>query len=67
MVQSNTEIEEVPVIDMKCFLERTGDWEKECKKVAQSLHRFGILIVRDPRVDHSHNSEYIDMMEKYFE
>jgi len=52
---------------MQCFLDRTGNWQGECKKVAESLHKFGILIVRDPRVDHSDNDTYIDMMEKYFE
>ena len=49
---------------MQCFLDRTGNWQGECKKVAESLHKFGILIVRDPRVDHSDNDTYIDMMEK---
>jgi len=35
--------------------------------VADSLHRFGVLVVRDPRVNHNDNEQYIDMMEKYFE
>jgi hypothetical protein len=52
---------------MEAFLNKTGDWEGECKKVAESLHKFGILIVRDPRVDHKDNDTYIDMMERYFE
>ena len=36
-------------------------------KVAASLHKFGVLIVKDPRVNHSTNEEYIDMVEQYFE
>jgi hypothetical protein len=67
MVQNNQEVEEVPVINMEAFLNKTGDWESECNKVAESLHKFGILIVRDPRVDHKDNDTYIDMMERYFE
>jgi hypothetical protein len=35
--------------------------------VAECLHKFGILIVRDPRVDFQANEEYIDLMEDYFE
>jgi hypothetical protein len=51
---------------MQCFLNKTGNWESECKKVAESLHKYGIIIVRDPRVNHKDNDVYIDMMEKYF-
>ena len=32
-----------------------------------SLHRYGILIVRDPRAVQKDNSDYIDMVEEYFE
>ena len=35
--------------------------------MAQSFHKFGICIVRDPRVRHEQNEEYIDMVESYFE
>lgn len=38
-----------------------------CKQVAECLYQYGILIVRDPRVNEQDNSDYIDMMEKYFE
>jgi hypothetical protein len=61
-------IEDVPVINVEAFL--TNDESKvaeECKKVAESLHKYGILIWRDPRVNHQDNEEYLDMMEKYFE
>lgn len=39
----------------------------ECQKVAECFHKFGILLVRDPRVDFQDNDNYIDMMEDYFE
>ena len=63
---------EPPVIDMQLFLNKTADtdnetWLKECRKVAYSFNKFGICIVRDPRVNHSDNESYIDMVERYFE
>lgn len=35
--------------------------------MAASLHKFGILLVRDPRVNPETNEAYIDMVENYFE
>lgn len=60
-------MEDVPIIDMKVFLERLQGWEKECEKVASSLHQYGILIVKDPRALEQENEEYIDLMERYFD
>lgn len=60
-------MEEPPIIDMKCYLNKTEGWEIECKKVIESFHKFGICIVRDPRVSHEVNDDYIDMVERYFE
>lgn len=31
------------------------------------MHKYGILIVKDPRVDDKDNNDYIDQMEEYFE
>jgi isopenicillin N synthase-like dioxygenase len=64
---STEDQQDVPVIDMKLYFEKGEGWEAECKKVSDSLHKFGILIVRDPRVNHEHNSTFIDMVEQYFE
>ena len=66
---SELNFDEPPVIDMQAFLDRDNNshWEIECKKVAYSFHKFGILIVRDPRVQHEDNEKYIDMVESYFE
>jgi isopenicillin N synthase-like dioxygenase len=61
-------IDDVPVIDLQVFFDRKSEvWEEECKKVALSLHKFGILIVKDPRVNEQENENYIDMVEKYFD
>mmetsp|Transcript_317 Transcript_317/g.473 ORF Transcript_317/g.473 Transcript_317/m.473 type:complete len:108 (+) Transcript_317:144-467(+) len=53
---------------MAAFLERDSErMMEECRKVAFSFHKFGICIVRDPRVQHTDNDSYIDMVESYFE
>lgn len=63
-------MEDVPVID---FDEYTGkdpaspEVQNLCAQVAESLHKYGILIVRDPRAVEQDNNDYIDLMEKYFE
>ena len=59
-------VEEMPIIDVKTYLEKLPGWEDECKKVAHCLHKYGILVFRDPRAKESDNDEYIDLMEQYF-
>jgi len=59
---------EVPIIDVRAFLEKDQEaMDHQCKLVARSLHEFGILIWRDPRVNEQDNEDYIDMMEEYFQ
>ena len=63
------DFDEPPIIEMQAFFERESNpnWQLECRKVAYSFHKFGICIVRDPRVAHEENDSYIDMVERYFE
>ena len=46
-------IEDVPIIDLKAYMEAPDKSSEDilgmCKQVADSLHKYGILIVRDPR------------------
>lgn len=65
----------MPVIDFELYMaskEAHGDSHLseaarlECLKVAQCFHKFGILLIKDPRVDMADNDSYIDLMEKYF-
>lgn len=66
-------IEEMPVIDFAVYLKwQAGhpvseEAHLECQRVAECFHRFGILVIKDPRVDFNDNEEYIDLMENYFE
>ena len=67
MNRESTEVklEDIPVIDLKSYME-SGD-QSQCQTVAECFHKYGILIIRDPRVDMKDNDEYIDLMEEYFE
>jgi len=56
----------VPLINTSEFLNRTPNLKEECQKAADAFHKYGCLIIRDPRVNESHNSEFVDLMEKYF-
>ena len=61
-------LDEVPIIDVETFLRKNPEkWEEECKKVADSLHKYGILVWRDPRVNEQDNEDYLDLMENYFQ
>eukprot|EP00456_Euglypha_rotunda_P094047 TRINITY_DN9956_c0_g1_i9.p1 TRINITY_DN9956_c0_g1~~TRINITY_DN9956_c0_g1_i9.p1 ORF type:complete len:151 (+),score=26.12 TRINITY_DN9956_c0_g1_i9:23-475(+) len=66
--QKVTELTDFPVIDLTTYL---SDGEKkaskDCKLVAQLLHKYGILIIRDPRVHQRDNDIFLDTMEKYYE
>lgn len=42
-------MEDVPIIDVAKFLNKEEGWETECDKVAECLHKYGILIFKDPR------------------
>lgn len=64
---------DLPVIDLGLWLTRGTDATAaaksalECKSVADTLHRYGVAIVKDPRVTEVDNDSFLDMMEKYFE
>ena len=57
----------VPVVDVQPFLNNPTSAQAECKVVAEALHKYGCLVIKDPRVHQSENSRFIDQMEKYFE
>ena len=70
--EEKSSVLQLPVIDFNLFLNRDKDaksredYVEECKRAADALHRYGVCVVRDPRVDQKHNDTFIDMMEKYF-
>ncbi|KAJ9085166.1 hypothetical protein DSO57_1016503 [Entomophthora muscae] len=68
-IRPEVEVIEFPVIDLEIFLKdpETAPAQLECKKVADSLINYGVLVVRDSRATEDYNSQFIDMMERYFE
>jgi isopenicillin N synthase-like dioxygenase len=56
-----------PVIDLAPYLNHTAGYESQCEEIAQLLRQFGMLIVKDPRVDPQLNTNFLDMMEKYYD
>lgn len=56
-----------PIIDLANYLNQTGEFNSSCKEIAQLLHEFGLLIVKDPRVDNQLNVNFLDMLEQYYE
>ena len=38
----------LPVIDAKKYMNKSQNWESECKLVAQCFHETGVLAVLDP-------------------
>jgi len=45
----------------------SANFVQECNKVAESLHKYGILIFKDPRAAEQENEDYLDLMEQYFD
>ncbi len=39
---------DLPIIQLDKFLQKNADYMEECKKVVDCLHKYGILIVKDP-------------------
>ena len=68
-------IDDIPVIDLEVYMnssaaagqEVTPEIKAMCERATESLHKYGILIVKDPRAQQQDNSDYIDLMEEYFE
>lgn len=57
----------VPIVDVTNFVKGIGNCEQECKTVAEALHKYGCLVIKDPRVDVAQNNRFLDMMEKFFQ
>ena len=56
-----------PVVNLSNYLNKVGDWESECNEISALLRQFGMLIVKDDRVDDSLNTQFLNMLEQYYE
>lgn len=57
----------VPVIDVKGFLTESPSAKSDCKQVAEALHKYGCLVIKDPRVNQAENDRFLDTLERYFD
>lgn len=57
----------IPIIDAEALLGKKSNMLEECKKAADCMHKTGIMILRDPRVNDNENERFLDLMEKYYE
>ena len=46
---------ELPVVDANALLSNTGALQAEAKKAVDCLHKYGVMILKDPRVDEREN------------
>jgi hypothetical protein len=44
---SNIDLD-LPIIDVKKFLNKSSGWEAECKLIADCFHETGIVVIKDP-------------------
>lgn len=59
-------MEFVQTVDLSSFLTNPEIALEDCKRVVDSFHKTGILIIKDPRVTQEDNDVFIDLVEKYF-
>lgn len=64
---------DLPVLDLDVHLRRhetpqlAAEAAIEASRAAEALHKYGVVIVRDPRASEGENDQFLDMLEKYFE
>ena len=52
--QDKTTIEDIPIVDLSVYMNADSsspEIQALCKQVSESFHKYGILIIKDPRVD----------------
>lgn len=55
----------VTQVDMSTYLENKRD-NRACKAAAESLKKFGAVLIHDPRVVAADAETFLSMMERYF-
>lgn len=59
----------LPVIDLESFISSptSAQAQQECKRLADACISFGAFAVRDKRVSEEANSQFLNLMEDYFD
>ncbi|GJQ15472.1 hypothetical protein GpartN1_g7263.t1 [Galdieria partita] len=58
---------ELPTVDLQPFISSNRSEKQECYKLQESLHRYGAVAIRDPRVQEEDSEKFIELLEQYFE
>lgn len=56
----------IPTCDIDIFKAKSEGWEEQCKIAAESLHLYGVIILKDSSINEKDNEEYCQMVEDYF-
>ncbi|KAJ3274374.1 hypothetical protein HDV01_002978 [Terramyces sp. JEL0728] len=58
----------LPVIDLQPYINvpNSEAAQKECKKLAEAITAYSAFAIKDPRVTEQENSDFLDLMEDYF-
>ena len=70
LARGSSPVLQLPIIDFAKFFSKESNEKEylaECEKVAEAFHKYGVCIVRDPRVKEADNNRFLNMMENYFE
>lgn len=68
-----TTVLDLPTIDLSSLLSLAPGSAPDAEtldmaqKAAEGLHKYGLLVVKDPRATESENDTFLDMIESYFE
>lgn len=57
----------IPTIDLSSYLSKKTDLQTQSQLAAEILSKYGILIVKDPRVEEKHNQNFLNLFEKYYQ
>ena len=60
----------LPLVDLQVFFDKEknpDEYRRECLKVADAFHKYGVIVLKDPRVNPQDNEIFLNLLERYFE
>jgi isopenicillin N synthase-like dioxygenase len=54
-------------IDVSRFVSKAEGYEADCQLVAETLAQYGVVIIKDTRVEQAKSDKFLDMLEDYFD
>jgi len=56
----------LPIVDISNFIAHNSTNQTDCEHLAHYFNKYGLVVVRDPRVNQKQNDEFQDLMVRYF-